>query len=726
MNRGRPTKHRTGSGNSRTWCLHRGASGQELADRIRHEVRNRDTQQFGEDVDLITNHFQRTWYIEKKYSSCLPRPRPEEDHTLAQEEAELVEQAVHTLHTIWLRKRYNRETPSQDAEANNTDNTTSSQSRSRTPSRARTKTDAEAMEETCLMDKALGEVPLRKRSPTRLWKELPPRKKTAEVRKLTPPWKRNNNPPLQQRGEPREPSRSPPRAPPKPKPMPTNRCDKKPPAETDIPAPNTPPQDLQAEPEEERPLTKEDAMAVWQALLEMQPNEGLDTAATPLLPQHVADNIVETMVDRPSHEHDLLVDELPAFLGRLQMDIGRALSRSREMRARMQGAGSSTDPPPTDRDDEESIYMQTNMDKVSKEHNQKRLLRELQLAFEKLDELTASSRAIRMAAKLQDYDGTLQVDRGDLEALLVSFSTQTPNQPTGDAAILEYGWVGRWWRRMQGVPEDDREQFDYDIEVFEQHVKRTNEIKQAEEAHQDAAEQMYLRGLEETANARQEQLKAQASQQEDDEVMRQALGMTWKPAAKRLCVGNGMSVKAFDWELDRGAELQLHLKATKRECPGQWYQDGKPVPPHLVPSALRIPPAEAAPAEPTLPAQHDLAKPATKELYERWKRGEISDQMVVSTDMLAVFQATRDIPGEVLRDLDDRDTLTLEPLRAQTMATATEHEDTHEANTLLLPKPVCLESLPDRSSGSGQAPQDGQPEPDAANHREHTTRRTQT
>ena len=328
----------------------------------------------------------------------------------------------------------------------------------------------------------------------------------------------------------------------------------------------------------------------------MQPNEGLDTAATPLLPQHVADNIVETMVDRPSHEHDLLVDELPTFLGRLQMDIGRALSRSRELRARMQGAGSSTDPPPTDRDDEESIYMQTNMDKVSKEHNQKRLLRELQLAFEKLDEQTASSRAIRMAAKLQDYDGTLQVDRGDLEALLVSFSTQTPNQPTGDAAILEYGWVGRWWRRMQGVPEDDREQFDYDIEVFEQHVKRTNEIKQAEEAHQDAAEQMYLRGLEETANAHQEQLKAQASQQEDDEVMRQALGMTWKPAAKRLCVGiaitDGMSVKAFDWELDRGAELQLHLKATKRECPGQWVprrQAGTATPRCQAPSAYHQP-----------------------------------------------------------------------------------------------------------------------------------------
>ena len=680
-----------------TALLHRGASGQELANRIRQEVVDRDSEQFGEDMDLITNHLRRTWYIEEKYSSCLPRTRPEEDHALTHEEDEFVEQAVHTLHTLWLREKHSPHAPDQGAEANDTDNTTSSRPRSRTPSRSMTTTNTEVMEETCLMDKTPGEVPLRKRSPTRLWKELPAHKKTAEVRKLTPPWKRNNNPPLQQRGEPREPSRSPPRAPPKPKPMPTNRCDKKPPAETDVPAPHTPPQDLQAEPAEaqdlqaepaeERPLTREDAMAVWQGLLEMQPNEGLEAAAMPLLPQHVADNIVETLVDRPAHEHELLVDELPTFLGRLQIDLGRALARSRDLRATMQGAGSSTDPPPADQEDDDSIYMQTNMAMIDKEEHPTRLLQELQLAFEQLEETTASSRAIRMAAKLQDHEGPLCVNRNDLEALLVSFSTETPSQPTGDAAILEFGWVGRWWRRMQGEPEEDRNQFDYDIEVFEQHVRNAGEIKEAEEAHQDAAEQLYLRGLEEAAQVHCEQLKAQMCQQEDDETMRQAMGMTWRPAAKRLCVGiaitDGVTVKAFDWELDKGAELQLHLKATKRECPGQWYKDGKPVPPHQVPRNLHAPLADTKPAEPKPPTQHDLAKLATKELYERWKRGEVSDQAVVrisSTDMLAVFQATRDIPAEVMHELDNRDTFTLQPMAVHTLETTTEHNDTHDSS----------------------------------------------
>eukprot|EP00439_Symbiodinium_sp_Y106_P048246 s3994_g6.t1 len=176
-------------------------------------------------------------------------------------------------------------------------------------------------------------------------------------------------------------------------------------------------------------------------------------------------------------------------------------------------------------------------------------------------------------------------------------------------------------------------------------------------------------------------------QQEDDETMRQAMGMTRRPAAKRLCVGiaitDGVTVKAFDWELDKGAELQLHLKATKRECPGQWYKDGRPVPPHQVPRNLQAPLAGTKQAEPKPPTQHDLAKPATKELYERWKRGEVSDQAVVrisSTDMLAVFQATHDIPAEVMHELDNRDTFTLQPMAMHTMETTTEHNDTHDSS----------------------------------------------
>ena len=299
-----------------------------------------------------------------------------------------------------------------------------------------------------------------------------------------------------------------------------------------------------------------DAISTWQALFEMNPNEGIAEEELPLLPQHVGDNIVETLVDKPLGDHNTMVDAFPSFMGRLQQDAARAMMRARVLRDRLSIPGSSSDKPhdrdtegDKDEEDEDSIYMQTSLDfTAAQDPNAGPLLAKLQKAFNDLDPQTASSRAIRLASRLQEHDGFLAVERQAIEALLVSFSTDTPPAPQGEASILEFCWVGTWWRRLTGQPEPDADEVDANLQAYEDAVNMEAAARQAEEAQEAAAEQLYLRGLEEAVECHQEQVKAEANQQEDDAILRQAMGLAWEPPKKRLCLG----VCVTDGQLTKG------------------------------------------------------------------------------------------------------------------------------------------------------------------------------
>ena len=211
----------------------------------------------------------------------------------------------------------------------------------------------------------------RRMSPTRLWRELPQSRKTESHRKLGPPWKKQGNPPLKDRktdAEPKAPRTPPPRTTAKPKARPgvcraatpteNRRQEEEDEAELET---------VDLEEDNDQDMTTEDALAVWQALLEMQQGEEFNIAS-PILPTHVADNIVETLVDRPEAQHNLLSDTLPLFLSRVHRDLARALERARNLRSMLGRAGSSTDPPneagppEAEQEAEEGCFMQTTIE----------------------------------------------------------------------------------------------------------------------------------------------------------------------------------------------------------------------------------------------------------------------------------------------------------------------------------------------------------------------------
>ena len=444
--------------------------------------------------------------------------------------------------------------------------------------------------------------------------------------------------------------------------MPTKRC----PAET--PAPTTPRQEPHDDEEANAPpgpMNYNDAVATWQALFEWSTSDGLEAESLPVIPQHVVDNVVETMVDKRIADHNTLVDVLPSFLAMIQQDIYMATSRARALRERLSGAGSSTDPscdkPPAaepEEEDDDHLYMQTTLEFRKPHQGHETVLSCLQRAFNDLAPERAASRAIRLAARLQDYDGHLVEDRQSIEALLVTFANDIPPKPEGDECLLEWSWVGTWWRRLTGQPEHDPDEIDANLHAYQQALDSEAAIREAEEANEAAAEQQYLQHLAEAAENHMEQAKAEACREEDEETMRAAMGLSWKPPAKRLCIGtcitDGRTTKAWDWELDRGAEVQIHVKATKKDYPGQWYKGGKPLPDDAVPELVKTG-ACKDPATVVMPRTFDLRQPATRELFRRWQDGKVSNQSVVtasSTDMLAFFQSVKRITPDELARMD--------------------------------------------------------------------------
>ena len=167
------------------------------------------------------------------------------------------------------------------------------------------------------------------------------------------------------------------------------------------------------------------------------------------------------------------------------------------------------------------------------------------------------------------------------------------------------------------------------------------------------------------------------------------------PVCLGVCITNGQMVKAWDFDVNPGAPVQIHVKAEEKEWPGQWYRAGVPIPEEEVPREVK----ELSAGSSTRQAssnQHiyDISRPATKILYEQWKKREVSPQKVVSvggTGMLSFFHALADIPDEVWTEITARDTLTLEPPTGQpdplstNAASSTDPPNPDEQDTLLLP-----------------------------------------
>ncbi|CAE7710422.1 pol [Symbiodinium sp. CCMP2592] len=426
-----------------------------------------------------------------------------------------------------------------------------------------------------------------------------------------------------------------------------------------VPAPRTP-EAAVAETEEDKTagaahseqaeMTKDDMMAVWQALFDMQPQDTLSPSTSPLLPAHIADNMVETLVDYPEHLRNAMTDVLPEFMARLQMDVATAIQRARTLRHRLQ-AEEDPDTHPAAK---------------------KTILEMLQTAFHKLPADQATSRALQLMNRLQEHDGPLLVDRQALEALIISVSGDVPPVAAGDAVIVEHAWVATGWGRIVGNRDAMLQDIDRDIiEEWDREVSAAEVIRRAEEeeqAHEEARYEAYLRHLQECSQDHTGHLK---TTDEDDEAMAAAAGLSYEPTRTRLCVGlcwdDGTTSKAWEWELDRGATLQLHIKMEKKDFKGGWMKDGKRLRDEDVPQCLREsqPSAKSRPMPKQLP-QLDFHKPATRELFARWRAGTVSDTTVVdiaSPTMLTFFREVADIPEDVLEALDQRDTMNVSRTR---------------------------------------------------------------
>ncbi|CAE7704303.1 unnamed protein product [Symbiodinium microadriaticum] len=451
------------------------------------------------------------------------------------------------------------------------------------------------------------------------------------------------------------------------------------------------------EPTTPEEMTLDDALAVWKALFEFEQLELGAQSDNPVLPQGLLDNIVETLVDRPMVEHQVLIEALPTFLGKLQIDIATALERAKNLRRRLEGdePASSTDPPTnrgadkekgTDEHkpdyheeyDDEAVYMQTDIrEAINSPKKEMPLLDKLHRAFLQLRPSTASSRALRLMSLLQDHnpEDYLAVDRGALEALLVAINSETPPMPQADELLMEHSWCNIWWGRLRGQDHPGYDDSELELHhVEEVQAARERAIREAEEADQDARELAMQRRMEEMAEQHMEQLKSSETQRQDDMVMEAALGHSQGRPKKRLCVGicitDGVQTKAWDWELAEDRPLQVHIRAEARTIPGQWYRAGRPIPDRDVPEVLRnqdtgTGKGEESKCKSAPRFAYDLQKPATQELHRRWKQGEISDQTLVSIagiDMLAFFQANEEITPDELQNLSHRDTMDLQPV----------------------------------------------------------------
>ncbi|CAE7888138.1 unnamed protein product [Symbiodinium microadriaticum] len=530
-------------------------------------------------------------------------------------------------------------------------------------------------------------------------------RKTTETIILRAPWKRGGNPP--HRGP------SPPRPrPPKTAPPTTSRH-----GTCTINLENQGPKD--AEDTDDDPVEEvvvesnntecEGAIEVWQALLEFEPREALPGVRMPVLPQSVMDNIVETLIDKPASEYEHMLTASATFVSRLAEDIGVAMERAKALRKTLRDRASSSKGP----DHDESLLMQTSLHE-SLRSTLPTILTRLQDEFRQLSPGAAVARAQKLRARLEDHEGRLAVDRDTLNAALLTFAEGAPEQATGDRYICEWGWISRWWAILEGSAEYSPNSPDLNFleNVFPEDPTQAMDVMLAAQIAHEQEEDLYHKGLEEAVHnhinqslpedetgTRGETKPAETGSTESGASAESSRGTTdnshmppphqlsdyqWKPGSKRLCLGicltNGTRSKAWDYELDTGTQVDLHIRAQRRELPGHWEYRGKPVPYEQLPRELQAQftreaadKARGSQEAPPLPAQTfsmNMDRPATRELYDRWVRGVLSDQAVREVggeSFLQFFQICAGLSEDTLCELEaDRPPHSGDPATAST------------------------------------------------------------
>ncbi|OLQ01594.1 hypothetical protein AK812_SmicGene15640 [Symbiodinium microadriaticum] len=520
-------------------------------------------------------------------------------------------------------------------------------------------------------------------------KRSSPRRITTETVILRAPWKKGGNPPLQTRPSgPVHPTFPPPPTSTKPR--------------------VTCPIDLEEADDETEEVAVEinatandEAIAVWQALFEFEPREALEPSAVPVIPQSNLDNMVETLLDKPEPEYQQMVRSATSFLARMATDVHSAIERAKALRDRLRNKPSSSKGPEA----EEGSLMQTTIENVLASPKAA-ILALLRDAFLALTPGACVARAQQLLAKLKDHEGPLAVDRQTLQAALIVYSQGNPETATGDRYICQFAWVAHWWAVLEGrkLPGPASSDIDFLDRALPESGESDVDPALAEQLQFEEEEKAYQQGLEEAVAHHERMAKANpgspaaetgpgpTSPTRRDQGSTNRSAFQWHPPTKRLCLGicfaDGRQQKAWDWELNVGDQVDLHVRAQYRDRPGYWTREGRPVPYEQLPPSLQAEygPSTSSSSSDRLPpaAPHfsmNLDRPATRALYDRWQRGIIGDHAVrdVGGDtFLQFFRACSNIGEDTLAEVECLDTMPGPPAEGRDPSDVTQLDEPGE------------------------------------------------
>ncbi|CAE7405021.1 unnamed protein product [Symbiodinium sp. CCMP2592] len=195
----------------------------------------------------------------------------------------------------------------------------------------------------------------------------------------------------------------------------------------------------------------------------------------------------------------------------------------------------------------------------------------LNAAFAAMPTATARARARGLLYQVMNHPDELVVDKDNLQAVLVTYALEpgeSPEDPPPGAG-LRCLWVSWWWRRCSGVfspdPEDEVETVDADSDAREEAAQLEKFLaeKEDEEKAEEAAVRWHL-----------EQRASEQQQAEDDAVMTEAGGYSYRPPKLRPSVSfrstMGPYSREFSLDLKPGTPWTLTVAANVDTQSGQW------------------------------------------------------------------------------------------------------------------------------------------------------------
>ncbi|CAE7355682.1 unnamed protein product [Symbiodinium sp. KB8] len=469
---------------------------------------------------------------------------------------------------------------------------------------------------------------------------------TTETVILRAPWKRGGNPPLRARpAEPAEPSTPPPDRP--------------------AAANTTCPIELDDDEKEEvvietNTTARDEAVEVWQALFEFEPREAIDPSTVPVVPQSTLDNIVETLLDKPESEYQHMVMASTYFLGRVADDVYSAMERARALRARLRDEPSGSKGPDSDL----ASLMQKSLGEAFSPAKPQ-ILYLLKEGLQALSPGAAIARARQLQRRLKDHDGPLTVDRALLDSALLVYAQGEAERAEGDRYLCEFAWVAHWWAILEGrrEPTPVPSEVSFLEKIFPEDPSEAMDPLLAQQLQHEEDEEAYQRGLEAAVAHHMERTEPEPVPDPEPAPVEGAapstspanLGYQWKPPTKRLCLGiclsDGRQNKAWDYELDMGDQVDIHIRARQRVLPGCWTKEGRPVPYERLPEELR--------ASFTGPSASSTDRHLSAKLTTTRVIGDYAVRDVGGDTFLQFFRICAGLSNDTLEELNQPDTAPL-------------------------------------------------------------------